>query len=154
MVLGITLSDYEVFFQPDFISTGIPDNWGAAAVVYALVEGLCGVKDLGTGFDNIILAPRWNSAGVDQTLVTIKYPASGGYVRYNYFHSEGKIEIHFTGTSVQTDLRVLLGQDENVSRVEIDGVLVNHNLVKKEDSRYVQYSINEAGTHKVIIYLG
>ena len=65
-VLSVTLSDAPVFFDPGAISYGIPDNWGAAAVVYALVEGLAGVKDNGVAFDRALLSPRWSASEVNE----------------------------------------------------------------------------------------
>ena len=52
MILGVTLSDAPVFLPPrNDLSTGMPNNWGAAALVYALIGGLAGVKDTGIAFD-------------------------------------------------------------------------------------------------------
>ena len=86
LVLGVTLSDREAYFPPDTVSFGIPDNWGAAAVVYALIEGLVGIKDDGVAYDVALLAPRWPAAGVGAARATVTYPASGGYVAYEYRH--------------------------------------------------------------------
>jgi hypothetical protein len=36
---------------------------GAAAMLRALVEGVCGVRDDGVLFDRIHLAPRWPATG-------------------------------------------------------------------------------------------
>src|SRR3989304_2415584 len=83
-VLGLTLSESEVYFPPDPISFGIPDQWGAAACVYALVEGLAGVVDGDTAYRKVNFSPRWLAAGVDKAEAIIHYPASDGYVAYRY----------------------------------------------------------------------
>lgn len=85
MILGITLSDGPEFLPPwSEISYGMPDKWGAASLVFALLEGLGGVKDLGIAFDKSRIAPRWSAAGVNRARVAVRYPASRGSVRYDY----------------------------------------------------------------------
>jgi len=90
LVLGITLCDHAVFFKPDITSYGIPDNWGAAAVLYALMEGLAGIQDTGITFDQAKFCPRWQAAEVTEVTATAKYAASGGYLRYSYQYLPGK----------------------------------------------------------------
>ena len=53
MIAGVTLGDSVIELKgkdtsKDDFSFGIPDRWGAAAVTYALLEGLAGVKDTAT----------------------------------------------------------------------------------------------------------
>ena len=124
MVLAATLSDAPVFFAPyDDLSTGIPDGWGAAAVLFALVEGLAGVKDVGTAFDPVLIAPRWPAAGVNEAEATVKYPASGGYCRYqyHYFAEEDTITLEFTGSTEEFNIEVMLPQGRRVKAVKLDG---------------------------------
>ncbi|HDS07575.1 MAG TPA: hypothetical protein ENO05_08110 [Bacteroides sp.] len=137
MVLGVTLSDHPVYFKPDFISAGIPDNWGAAAVVYALVEGLCGVKDQGVAYNHALLAPRWEAAGENKASVTINYPASGGYISYRYHHRDGGTRIDFTGSMEQTDIRLLLPEGAVPSLVSVNGEPAEHRTETIEQSRYL-----------------
>lgn len=137
MVLGVTLSDHPVYFRPDFISAGIPDNWGAAAVVYALVEGLCGVKDSGVAFDHVLLSPRWQAAGEKEASVTIRYPASDGYVTYRYQHSGDMMKIDFTGSMEKTGIRLLLPPDAVPSLVKVNGRPVAFRTGSIEQSRYL-----------------
>ncbi len=121
MVLGITTSDHPVYFRPDKISAGIPDNWGAAAVVYALIEGLAGVRDRGVAFNRTLIAPRWEAAGETEATVSVVYPSSGGYVTYRYHREEDKIRLHFTGTSESTDVELLMPGDAEVLSVRLNG---------------------------------
>ena len=141
MVLGVTLSDHPVYSQPDMVSAGIPDNWGAAAVVYALVEGLCGVKDRGVAYDHALLAPRWPAADEKKAAVTIRYPASGGYVSYWYRQEGGILELTYTGTQKRSDLALLLPEGRKIA-----GVRVN--------DREVPYQVNERGTSRYLVVEG
>jgi hypothetical protein len=153
MILGITLCNYEVLLMPDFISTGIPDNWGAAAVVYALVEGLCGVQDKGTAFDNVLLTPRWSAAGEPNAKVTIKYPASGAYVSYQYSHSDNEMVVYFTGSMKNTALQVLLPSPANPKAVFVNEKSVDFQRIKVEESEYLVVSPVQSVVNKVVIKL-
>src|SRR5690606_5166313 len=66
--------DPELFVQPYLYCgytpegkrlNGIPDAWGQAAVVNALVCGLAGVVDRDRRFDRVALSPRWAAMDVD-----------------------------------------------------------------------------------------
>jgi hypothetical protein len=49
-------SSLDTSTSPDVQPT---DGWGSSAMLYAFVEGLCGVQDEGCGFDRVRLCPRW-----------------------------------------------------------------------------------------------
>lgn len=137
MVLGVTLSDHPVYFRPDKISAGIPDNWGAAAVVYALLEGLCGVRDAGTAFSHAIISPRWTVAGEREAGVTVRYPASGGYVSYRYRHRDDRVTIGMTGSMEYSTLRLLLPGGIRPSVVRVNGTVTDFSIENVESSRYM-----------------
>jgi hypothetical protein len=153
MILGVTLSDHPVYFKPGMISGGIPDNWGAAAVVYALVEGLAGVKDLGTAYDHAQIAPRWESADVSQASATIKYDASQAYISYEYTANDNEIELLFTGSSRQNSLKFLLPENTDIKQVYLDEKPVDFNIETIEKSRYVKLQNTGKGVRKVKVVL-
>jgi hypothetical protein len=147
-ILGVTLSDQPVYFRPGPISYGIPDNWGAAAVVYALVEGLAGVVDRGVTFNRIELAPRWISAGVHEAQVTIRYPSSVGYVAYHYVHNleEKAIRLLVTGSGNLGDslglFHVPLPLDVRApTTVLVNGHAIEISVEQIEASRYVNFQV-------------
>jgi hypothetical protein len=137
MVLGVTLSDQPVWFRPDMVSAGIPDNWGAAAVVYALVEGLCGVKDRGVALNHVLLSPRWAAAGESEASVSIKYPASLGYVSYRYRLDGNVLQIEYTGSLDLADLEILLPPGRKVAGVKINGRGAEFTIEMKGPSAYL-----------------
>ncbi len=110
LVAGVTLSDAGVWFEPSDVSFGIPDNWGAAAVVYALVEGLAGVVDRGVAFSTAAVEPRWPAAGTNEAAVTVVYPESSGYAAYRYAHDAAAhtIRLQLTGSGDAFPCHVLL----------------------------------------------
>lgn len=152
-VAGVTLSDAPVFFMPDRISYGIPDNWGAAAVVYALVEGLAGVVDAGAAFDRLHLQPRWTAAGVDEVEVMVKYPASGGYAAYKMQEEEDGIHLTFTGSMEESEVRLLLPEGKTVKNVRVNGRSAPVQMEQVEDSRYAVLEAEGAGIFKLELEL-
>ncbi len=62
----------------------VPNEWGQAAFVSALVEGLAGVIDKGVKFSEVEISPRWYFAGVNETSVNVGYGNDGEQVIYQY----------------------------------------------------------------------
>lgn len=112
-VFGLTLCDTPVYFASDPISFGIPNSWGAAAVVYALIEGLAGVVDTSTAFERVALSPRWSAAHVNQARATITYPASHGYLAYQYRPDQQQrvLELTLTGSGEECFCHLLHPQE-------------------------------------------
>jgi len=153
-MLGITLCDAPVFFDPGMVSAGIPDVWGAGAVVYALFEGLAGVKDVGVAFNKALLAPRWSAAKVNEVNATIKYEASGGYVSYDYkFNPEKNIlELKFTGTAEETKTEILIPANLDVTSLTLNGEKVNYTMKRVEESEYVCLDVDGPAVHNLEIH--
>ncbi|MCK4749608.1 MAG: hypothetical protein KAT15_21285, partial [Bacteroidales bacterium] len=152
-VLGVTLSDAPAFFDPGEVSFGIPYNWGAAAVVYALVEGLAGVKDAGVAFDRALLSPRWAAAEVNEVNATIKYEASGGYLSYDYKydHEKSVLSLNFTGTADETKTEILLPTALQVTAVTMDGEKVSYTMKQVGKSAYVCLDVDGPAVHQIKI---
>jgi hypothetical protein len=145
LIAGLTLCDAPVFFAPkDDVSFGIPEGWGAAAVVYALVEGLCGVKDVGIAFNKVQISPRWTAAGVPAASCTIRYSASQGYVSYEYRHDAARKVLHLTasGNAQKLAFSILLPERGEVTRVNVNGAQSEFRDRKIQQSTYVEF---EAG---------
>jgi hypothetical protein len=153
-VLGLTLSDTPVYFPADPISFGIPDQWGAAAVVYALIEGLVGVVDRGTAFSEAFLSPRWPAADVNQAEAVIHYPASNGYIAYRYQVYATRLTLHITGSGETCLCHLLLPE----AAKGVEGILVNDQSVGFavsliEESRYVDFVVELPGPCQVDVLL-
>ena len=154
LVLGVTLCTAPVYFPPDAVSFGIPDNWGAAAVVYALIEGLAGVKDLGTAYDEAMLAPRWPAAGVMAAAATVTYPASGGYVAYRYRHDPAGRTLKLTVTACGRSCRchvLLPAGHQGVRGVRADAQAVPFSVSAVEQSFYADFDLEVSSPREVAI---
>lgn len=155
LVSGLTLSDQPVYFPPDPISYGIPNNWSAAAVVYALVEGLIGVVDEGAAYNHVRLSPRWAAADVDQVAATVAYPASSGYVSYRYAHDPAArtLMLQLTGSGDECSVHILLPDGcSAVEAVRCNGEMVPFTFTTIEESHYVDFAVELPGPHQISIH--
>lgn len=156
-VAGVTLSDQAVYFEPGDVSYGIPDNWGAAAVVYGLLEGLAGVTDQGVAFNRVRLSPRWSAADVNQSGVYVKYPASGGYAAYTYYYApaEGRLTIEAAGSAEKVDFHVLLPSEKTgvISVYRNNSEQIPFTLCRSRQSTYVDFTSELEGATKFLIQL-
>lgn len=153
-VFAITLSDQPASFYSTDVSFGIPDNWGAAAVAYSLIEGLGGVNDDTAAFEQVTLSPRWISANVDNVGITVKYPASGSYVCYNFKNDiENKcISVDVTGSCNKIKLRCLMPENSHVNNVLVNGGNKNYIIEKVVDSTYVVFELEDIISNINILY--
>lgn len=144
-VLGVTASDAPVYFTPGIVSFGGPDQWAAAAVAYALVEGLAGVKDIRTAFREVLLAPRWITADEKQASVCIHYPASEGYVAYTYRHSpeEKTIAVTLTGSGERAKVHLPLPRGAAAKTVRVEGgASVPFTTTSVEGTPYLDFEVS------------
>jgi hypothetical protein len=153
LVLAVTLSNAPVFFAPyDDLSTGIPDGWNGS-VIYALLEGLAGVKDRGAAFSRTELTPRWHSANVPSAEVTVRYPSSAGYCAYKYRAQQQKLEVEFTGSAETFDVQILLPSHRQVQTARLNGHQIETTQRRIEDSSYLVLPPIHRGIHRVEIEL-
>jgi len=131
---------------------GIPDGWNGS-VLYALFEGLAGVKDLGSAFSRTALTPRWGAAGVPSADVTLRYPACKGYCAYKYRAGGRKLQIEFTGSAEQFDVEFLLPPGSRVQKTRLNGREIASSLRRIEDSNYLVLAPIPAGVHQVDVDL-
>lgn len=148
-VLGVTLCDTPVHFPQSDLSFGIPDNWGAAAVVYALFEGLAGVQDTGVAFNRARVAPRWSAAGVGSAAVTIRYEASQGYVAYTCETTGEHVSAVVTSNADSTLLELLVPREREPGEMVIDGEVVSYEIRRVEQSCYACVVLSGRGVRKV-----
>lgn len=155
-ILALTLADQPAYLLPSDVSFGIPDNWGAAAVTYALLEGLAGVTDEAAAFEAVRLAPRWAYSRADEVAVTVRYSASQGYVAYRYRLDRERARLHLrlTGSGGAFSCHCLLPKGcGGVAGITLDGKEIPFVTTRIEDSRYVDFALAGPGPHEVVIRL-
>jgi hypothetical protein len=144
-VAGLTLADQPLRQRPPAVSFGGPDNWAAGAVTYALVEGLAGVVDRDTAYRVAQVAPRWPAAGTNEASVVVHYPASNGYVAYDYRHDPARREIALvvTGSGERAECHVLLpaGVTGATAVVDAAGSAMPFATARVEQSAYADFTL-------------
>jgi len=135
-------------------SHGIPDNWAQAAVMSAMMEGLCGLRDESVCFRHARIEPRWVAARVTEATATARYGASDGYATYRFRHdpSARRIEITATGSGDRFDFHVLLPPGTKAEEVRRAGEALRFENSTVEDSPYADFSIEgtPAGTIEIL----
>ena len=111
----------------------------------ALIEGLAGVEDAATAMRRIQLSPRWAATESQNVNVTVRYPASRGYVSYRYAHNpdERAFQLTVTGGGESAALRLLLPVEvKTVCKVLVDGEPQSIAVECMEKSRYLCVSLD------------
>lgn len=153
-IFGLTLADRMPYHAPSPVSFGGPDNWGGGTCAYALTQGLAGVKDTDRAFHRVRLSPRWVSAEVDEVAVTLRYPASQGYISYQYRHDAQakKFTLNLTGSGETVSLRLLLPEGcIEVESVSVEDEKVAFNYEQVETSRYLCLPIALGGLRCIMV---
>jgi hypothetical protein len=115
---------------------GIPDNWGQAAVASALIEGLAGVVDEGSGFQKITISPRWSYTDLDNLKIILRYGPSGKWIAYKYQKKEQEISLGISGDAEEIRCRILLPKGVHTVKADLNGKPVQSNIEKIRNSHY------------------
>ncbi len=153
-VIAITLSNMPPFLPPrNDVSTGMPNNWGAGCVMAALLEGLAGVEDTSAGLRSARISPRWLAAGVNEADVCLRYPASRGYVFYQYRQSGKTLALDYTSSADKVTLRILLPSGGLANNGLIDDIPINLQMETVGQSTYATTQVEGRGPHSLHIAL-
>ncbi len=120
------------------------DGWGSSAMAWALMEGLAGIEDKLKQFQKIRLSPRWLAAGIAEAEVGVGYQVQGlGYrvsgVGYKYKYSNIAVNMNLE-CRADADFHVLIGPEDEVRSVEVNGLLAEYEMEMVELSQYVNFS--------------
>lgn len=116
----------------------IPDQWGEAAFVSALIEGLAGVVDKSILFKEVEISPRWYFAGVEKTSVNVGYGGNGNQVNYNYTFSPktNQVEIKTSGQFDRFTLRIPFPENAKTATSTVNGRNVAVVIDQVNQARY------------------
>lgn len=147
-----TPSSVETSTSPEATAT---DGWGASAMLYAFVEGLCGVVDTLHGFREVDFSPRWVAASEDSASVDLGYAASGARFGYDFSHQEhdgnGTMKFEIRADESHVKAHVLLPGDSSQADVHVNGAPVAAQLSTVRESRYVDFTADVRGTSQIEI---
>ncbi len=114
------------------------DTAGAAAMLRALVEGVCGIRDEGKLFERITLAPRWPATGQNAAHVEVSYAGNPAYVSYRWALDGGRMTLDYESKAKHVSLDILLPRGNTPERVALNGRTHEYSLVTIEKSKYVR----------------
>ena len=142
-----TPSSEETSTSPEATAT---DGWGSSAMLYAFIEGLCGITDQLHSFDQVRFSPRWPAAGEDHASIDISYAASGSAFGYDFNHKRDgdsqSLNFHVRGRDTRLAAHILLPEGASLVSVEVDSVAVDAREVACGSSRYADFK-TVAGPH-------
>jgi hypothetical protein len=143
-------STVETSTSPDAQPT---DGWGSSAMLYAFVEGLCGIEDRASSFREVKISPRWILSGETEAWVRASYAASKAGFAYHWRHEEEsrRIRIELEAVDASVDIHVLLPERTSPKRVLWGGRENTHASQDVEGSRYVNASGSVVRNTEVII---
>jgi hypothetical protein len=130
----------------------VPNEWGQAAFVSALVEGLAGVVDKGILFKKVELSPRWYFAGINETTVKVGYGNDGNQVSYtyNYNSANNRIEITTDGSFEEFTLRIPFPEKTRNATATLNGRTTGVTTDQVNQSKYAV--IKGKGNRNKIVY--
>lgn len=143
-------STVETSTSPDALPT---DGWGSAAMLYAFVEGLCGIEDRAHSYRTVRCAPRWAVTPETDVTMRVRYAASGAGFGYRYRHDVENRRITLDLEAEETDvaLHLLLPPGAQPQTLTWDGDALPLDAVRIERSVYVdaQRSVKGGATVEV-----
>jgi hypothetical protein len=129
------------------------DAWGSSAMLYAMLEGLAGVEDRLSLFQNVQLSPRWVSAEVEEAEVQVEYGCSGGKIAYSFQLKRDHIYLDVQSDHSEILFHVLLPKGFEAKYVRVGGKETNYENRKIENSPYVDFSSEIFGEVSIKIQL-
>ncbi len=153
IILGVSVSDQSVQWPWGWISGGIPDNWAAAAVYAAAIEGLAGISDGAAAFEIAEIAPRWSALGEDHAEVIARYGASRGYVAYRWSLDAAaqRLVVGFCGAGRRYRFHLLLPPGARGTGAQLDGKAIAWRDSVVETSTYVDCEASDAAGGELVV---
>jgi hypothetical protein len=111
------------------------------------------VKDTGVAFNRALLSPRWTAAGEKEAKVTVKYPASDGYLSYRYLLRGNTLKLDYTGSLDHSELEVMLPAGREVGGVRINGTDVKYQISERGSARYLAVRDIQTAINQLVIIL-
>lgn len=129
------------------------DAWGSSAMLYAFIEGLCGIQDQTKTFQKIKIAPRWIAAGVKKAEFWIEYASSEKGLRYTYMQKKDRIELELECPQSDLYFHVLLPDHSKVKSVDAEDKLIDFNEEERENNCYVNFNLKKTMKTFIKIHL-
>jgi hypothetical protein len=129
------------------------DAWGSSAMLYALMEGLAGVKDRLNRFQSVQISPRWLAAYVEEAEVQVEYVCSGAHLGYWFRQKGDQIFLDVQADQTEILFHVLLPKDFEAKSVRVGEKNAAFQNKMIQDSPYVDFGSDVLGEVSIKIQL-
>lgn len=116
---------------------GGPSAWGAAAILYAVDEGLAGVQDVDCQYRKIRFAPRWAVTPFAEGRYLTGYESSHKTVDVRWVFSEKGFRYNLRSPAVQVGAHLLLPVGKKPRLLRVDGNETPFSISTIGESRYL-----------------
>lgn len=119
-----------------------PWGWSAASFISALIEGLAGLEDKGSLWQEVRISPRWTVTGLKRASPTAAYGPSGAYLGYDWTLSEDHITLLVKASGIKkADFHVLLPANTRLQDVRVGGKPIRADESMLAASRYADFQV-------------
>jgi hypothetical protein len=124
-------------------------------MLYAFVEGLCGIEDKGHSYCRVRCSPRWAATDELEASVRVGYEASGASFGYAFAHDAdtNSIRLRFDA-GAEVDLHLLLPAGSRPERLTWAGEAIPFAISTVQESIYADAKGSvSAGTEVEVRYV-
>ena len=122
-----------------------PSAWGAAALMSAVDEGLAGVVDAGTGYDEIDFSPRWPVTHYREIRHVTGYELTKKYVDVRWIMTDKGMRYNVRGPAKKINAHILLPEGRGCRRLLVNGADAPFAETAVDQSRYVDCPVAADG---------
>ena len=119
---------------------GGPSAWGAAALMSAVDEGLAGIVDAGTGYDEIAFSPRWPVTHYREIRYVTGYELTKKYVDCRWIMTEKGMRYNLKSPAKSIKAHILLPKGGDCARLLVNGAEAQFALSTVGESKYVDFT--------------
>ena len=122
-----------------------PSAWGAAALMSAVDEGLAGVVNAGTGYDEIDFSPRWPVTHYREVRHVTGYELTKKYVDVRCIMTDKGMRYNVRGPAKTINAHILLPEGRGCRKLLVNGADAPFADTAVDQSRYVDCSVAADG---------
>ncbi len=117
--------DGSIFFlyspETELSQGGGPSGWGAAALLYAIDEGLAGVVDKDTCYRELSFSPRFPVTGYEELRYLTGYEATNALIDVKYIVTDKGMRYDVSAPSKKITAHILLPKGKSCEKLLING---------------------------------
>ena len=128
---------------------GGPSAWGAAALLYAVDEGLAGVEDIGVRYDEMRFSPRFPVTDYKELRYVTGYECTGTLVDVRYIIKDEGMRYDVYAPTKKMHAHILLPNGKKCAQLRIDGQVHDFDCTIVGESNYVDVTLEHLTNGKV-----